>query len=123
MSAERGFSLIEVIVALAIVGFALSAGAAAIGSGMIGHDAARDAGTALAVAEARLAAAGVTAPLEESRAKGVFADRFDWQMTVAPYDDARPWRLYRVAVSVAWRSGHRRRELALSTLRLGPAPP
>jgi len=127
-----GFSLIEVLIALAIVGLALAAAAGTFGAGVAGHAAARDAATALAVAEEKLAGAGVTAPLRESRSEGSFADRFDWQLTVASYDDPAKdrlaganatLRLYRVAISVAWQDGHRQRQLALATLRLGRVPP
>lgn len=129
---ERGFSLLEVLIALAIVGLALAAAAGTFGAGLLGHEAARDAATALSLAEGKLAEAGIAAPLGESRSEGSFANRFDWQVTVAPYDDPSEdrlaatndgWRLYRVLVAVAWQDGRRRRELTLATLRLRPTPP
>jgi len=101
-----GFSLIEVLVALVITGLALT--------------------------EEKIAAAGVTEPLRTGRSGGLFATRFQWQLSVEPYRDEssagfdRPLvelQLYRVAVTVAWRDGHRQRALALDTLRLGVPPP
>jgi general secretion pathway protein I len=128
-----GFTLIEVLVALAIVGLALAAVAGAFSNGLMGHEVASEADRALALAEERLALAGAAAPLRAGTARGTFAGRFDWQTTTAPYEDddktadpairpAAALRLYRIAVSVAWRDGHRQRQLALSTLRLGPSP-
>jgi general secretion pathway protein I len=126
-----GFTLIEVIVALAVVGLALGAIAGVFSNGLLGHQVAADADAALALAEERLALTEATEILRPGASSGRFADRFDWQTTIAPFDDApdpapRPaisLRLYRIAVSVAWRDGHRSRQLALSTLRLGPPPP
>jgi len=133
MSARRrsaGFTLIEVLVALAIVGLALGAAAATFGNSLTAHETAADAEAALAVAEEQLALAAASP--RPGNAVGTFAGRFAWRTTIAPYDDggnkaADPPHslpvLYRVAVSVAWRDGRRSREVALSTLRLGPAPP
>jgi general secretion pathway protein I len=131
MSGERrltGFTLIEVLIALAIVGLALGAVAGVFSNGLIGHETASDAEAALALAEEQLALA--SAPLQPSARSGIYAGRFAWQTAVSPYDDGGKEadmpdslpRLYRIAVSVAWHDGHRSRELSLSTLRLG-APP
>jgi|SRR5271163_4031725 len=128
-----GFTLIEVLVALAIVGLAMAATAGVFSNGLLGHETASGAEAALALAEERLAVVGGASVLQPGAQKGVFADRFAWQTTISPYEDAGdgkqldppkdPLRLYRVAVTIAWRDGHRARELSLSTLRLGSAPP
>jgi general secretion pathway protein I len=129
-----GFTLIEVLVALAIVGLALGALASVFGNGLMGHDTAAGAEAALALAEERLAMAAVPGSLRPGTDKGVYAERFAWQTTVSPYEERgekdKPFaepkglpRLFRVAVSVAWRDGHRSRQLSLSTLRLGAAAP
>jgi prepilin-type N-terminal cleavage/methylation domain-containing protein len=128
-----GFTLIEVLVALAIVGLALATISGVFSSGLVAHEAASDTEQALAVAEERLALAGADATLRPGIDKGIFAGRFAWQTTISPYQEgggAKPInqqkdepRLYRIAVSVLWRDGHRSRELALSTLRLGAVAP
>lgn len=127
---QGGFTLLEVLVALAVVGLAMGAIAGVFSTGLIGHETASAAETALAVAEEQLTLAGA-AP-HPGASKGVYAGRYAWRTTVAPYEDggkaaadalnALP-RLYRVAVSVAWNDGHRSREVSLSTLRLGPVLP
>ena len=123
-----GFTLIEVLVALAIVGLALAAIAGVFTQGLIGHETASDAEAALALAEERLALAGST--LQPGANSGTLAGRFAWKTTVSPYTDngktadlpnSLP-RLFTVAVSVAWQDGRHSRQVALSTLRLG-APP
>ncbi|MBV9863383.1 MAG: prepilin-type N-terminal cleavage/methylation domain-containing protein [Alphaproteobacteria bacterium] len=132
---SAGFSLIEVLVALAILGLALGAVAAVFGNGLLADRAVGDVDTALAVAQQRLEAAGVTEPLRTGNSEGVFAGRYQWRLAVAPYDDKDRrrggaddsdlpnLRLFRIEAIVAWRDGVRARQIALATLRLGPAPP
>jgi general secretion pathway protein I len=124
-----GFTLVEVLVALAIVGLALAAVAGVLGNGLTAHETVSGAEEALAVAEEQLTLAGTA--LRPGTASGTYAGQFAWQTTVAPYADATDKTadvptslppLYRIAVSVAWRDGWRSREVALSTLRLGLPP-
>ena len=125
---NAGFTLIEVLVALAVIGLALGALAGAFSNGLTGHKTAADAEAALALAEERLALA--SAAIRSGRDGGNFAGRFDWQTTVSLYEDkdktadaiAPPPRLYQVAVTVTWHDGRRGRQVVLSTLRLGPPP-
>jgi general secretion pathway protein I len=128
--AVAGFTLIEVLVALAIIGLALGALAGVFSTGLAGHETASAAEAALAVAEEQLALA--SAEPRPGAASGVFANRFAWHTAITPYADsdakapdapsALP-SLYRIAVSVAWHDGRRTREVSLSTLRLGAAAP
>lgn len=127
------------LVALVIAGLALAAVAAVFGTGVIGHETAADANTAMALAEEKLAGAEAVSNPRPGRNGGVYAGRFDWQVSVAPYDDpderaaasnpalgiaaATTLRLYRIETSVSWREGRHRRQVALSTLRLLPVPP
>lgn len=126
---HSGFTLIEVLAALAIIGFALGAIASVFGQGLTAHETASEAEMALAVAEEQLALA--TATPHPGAANGVFANRFTWQTNVAPYQDVADKTadapsalppLYRIAVSVAWHDGRHTREVSLSTLQLGAAP-
>lgn len=133
-SAASGFSLIEVLVALTIVGLGLAAAAGMLGVGMRGHDTARDVAAASAFAEDLIAQTGITDRLQAGETHGSFAGRFEWARSITPYND-RPSDtdrvlnsdtvppLYRVTVAVAWEDGRRRQRITLSTLRLGPAPP
>lgn len=131
--------------ALVIAGLALTAIAGVFGTGLLVHQASDEVATALTLAEGKIAAAGAGEALRPGRSEGVFAGRYSWELTIAPYDDrqdadrqdasrqgkaaavgAQPLsalRLYRIAAAVAWREGARQRRLALATLRLGPSPP
>ena len=134
-SNTAGFSLIEALVALVIVGLALTAIAGVFGTGLMGHQVSDEAATALTLAEGKIAMAGATEPLRSGRSQGVFARDFHWELTIAPYDDRQDkaalgfdppptsLRLYRIAAAVAWSEGSRQRRLALATLRFGPPPP
>ena len=126
-----GFSLIEVLIALAIVGLALGATATVYGNGYLSHGAAQDVDTALALAEQKLDATGVTETLRPGHEEGSFDTRFRWQMAISKYEDrgaasdemATGLRLFHVGITVLWRDGLRERQIALSTLRLVPQPP
>jgi len=131
-SAERrraaGFTLLEVLVALAVVGLTLAAVAGVFGNGLLGHEAASDAEAALALADERLSLAGAVPALRPGTESGIFAGRFAWQTTISSFDDSSDSKvtrqpiappLYQIAVSVTWHNGRRSRLLALSTLRLG----
>jgi general secretion pathway protein I len=129
-----GFSLIEVLVALAVAGLALAAIADTFGGGLLAQRAGAQAATALTLAEEKIASVGAAQPLRAGTSGGDFAGDFHWQLTVIAYQgqperdaaaaeraDER-WRLYRVEATVAWRDGGRRRHLTLATVRLGPPP-
>jgi general secretion pathway protein I len=128
-----GFSLIEVLVALAIVGLILGAAAGVFGSGLAAHETAADVDTAVSLAQSKLAEGGIAELPDPGTKQGVFAGRFAWRLTVAPYVEpadttantaagaplaAPAVRLYRITAQVAWRAGRHERRLALSTLRL-----
>jgi general secretion pathway protein I len=130
---SAGFTLIEVLVALVIAGLAMTAIVEVFGNGLVAHETASSAETALALAEEKLTLASVAAPLRPGSDKGIFAGRFSWQTTISRFadgDDAkRPIQpdgnplLYRIVVAVEWRDGRRGRQVTLSTLHLGTATP
>jgi general secretion pathway protein I len=125
---SAGFTLIEVLVALAIAGMAIAAIASVFGNGLIGQKVASDAHTALALAEEQLTLAGAKSALHPGTEKGTFAERFAWQTTISVFTDGKDAKtvvqpdgaplLYRVVVDVDWRAGRHSQKLSLSTLRL-----
>jgi general secretion pathway protein I len=127
---NAGFTLIEVLVALAIIGLALGAVASVFSNGLTAHETVSDAEAALAVAEEQLALAAASP--HPGASNGTYGGRFAWRATVAPYTDPSDKSpdapttlppLYRVAVSVSWQDGRHSRALSLTTLRLGAASP
>lgn len=127
-SPERtgGFSLIEVLFALAVVGLALGTAATVFRAGLIGNETASGVDRALELAQAKLDEAGADPPLQPGVSTGAFGP-FQWRLSIVRSDDdeaeAAALPLFRIEARVLWRDGVRQREVALDTLRLGPAAP
>ncbi len=120
---DRGFTMIEALVAFVIVSLVLGAGYAGMAGGLKATARAEDALDKLAQAEAVLARIGVEIPLDPGET--VLAEE-PWEIRVAieahRRDDALLWdrlglRPYAVAVSVSGGTGA---PVTLETLRLGP---
>jgi len=127
-----GFSLVEALVALAIVGLILAATASVFGTGLSGHVAASDVDTALALAEEKLDTAGVVEALRPGTSEGTFADRFRWRLVVTRYEDKASstadspglaFGLFHIETTIGWRRGGHERQVTLATLRLAPTSP
>lgn len=119
---EDGFTLIEMLVALAILAMALGTIFAVFSQDMARQQADRDAMRARVIAETLLTQARTSAAAPAPSDGGTTADGFHWQVTAAPYggdDDRVSWRFVPVEIhsTVQWdESGHTRR-LTLATLR------
>jgi prepilin-type N-terminal cleavage/methylation domain-containing protein len=137
MRDERGFTLLEVLVASVIAALMF---AALLQTALSGIRAVRSAGayeTAMALARSHLAMLGRNAADEAGDSHGSDGP-FDWRVQVKPEavassgagivnwylhkDEARA-TLYAVSVTVSWQSEGRRRELRVDTKRLGFASP
>lgn len=127
---ELGFSLIEAIVALAIVGLALGATAGAFSTGLQGQQTAESVNGALALVESKIAEAEASPALRPGSSEGVSGGRYKWRVTITPYRDGNAGtvekpdaasRLFRIAATAEWRDGHRQRQISLATVRLSPA--
>ncbi|HZH44613.1 MAG TPA: prepilin-type N-terminal cleavage/methylation domain-containing protein [Lysobacter sp.] len=128
MRRQRGYSLLEVIVA-----FALLAGALALLLGALSNatrqvaDADRS-GRAALHAQSLLDQLGVGTPLRPGRSEGTFEQgTYRWTLQVAPWQDptrpdgqpvdpAAP-RLLEIALAVEWEHAGRAQRLQLHTLR------
>jgi len=121
---ERGFTLIEVIVAFAIVAMALSAVFQIFSTGLRGAVVTEAYNTATLLAESKLTAMGIEEPLAAGDQAGAFENGYRWQTTVRPYDDGGAMvapeliSAFEVTVTVSWDGLMRERMVSLSTLRL-----
>jgi len=125
---ERGFTLLEALVALAILGVSLAAVYQAFGTGLRNDHQARLYEEAVALAEIRMAQVGTELPATAGRGSGEEGD-LRWTLLVQPAEDeplqVQPslLRLMAVTVEVSWpqRAGESR--IALSSFRLAAPPP
>lgn len=128
MPKDRGFSLIEILVAFVILSVTLAVIMQIFSGGLRNIQRSDDYGRALYLAESRLAALGVEQPLREGVMSGELDRRFHWQVQVQPYRETATdesqlkFVLYRATVAVGWDDGGRAHRLELSSLRLAPKP-
>ena len=121
----RGFSLIEILVAFTIAAMALGVVSRIFGRGVVTTVQGAEYAQAVAVAESRLAAAGLpgAGPGSES---GRVDRKYDWDRTVDDYagapagGTAPPLPLREVTVEVSWRSHGRINHIELHTLKPEP---
>ncbi len=130
--AQTGFSLLEVVVALAILGLALGVLLEIFGSGLNSAELTSRYAQAATIAESHLASAGADVPLQPGDTSGSVNDAFHWALSIKPYDDpqAQPQmdtplglmrvQLFEVVARVSWSDYGKEREVVLSTLQVGP---
>ena len=123
VSLESGFTLLEVLVAVSIVGFAL---VILLRLHLLSLDAtlaAQDLSTAVLLAQGKMATFLAQSPQageDEGQFDGPDLERFTWTTSVARYDLDPEDRdgsvgVRRVTVSVHWREGNRNRSYHLET--------
>jgi len=123
---ECGFSLLEVLVAFAILSISLGVLLQVFATGLRNAGLADDYTRATLYAESVLAAIGRETPLTEGERSGPVNDRFSWRSTVSAYTEGLPdpekirARAYRVNVEVYWPGLAQNRSVVLETLRLAP---
>lgn len=119
---ERGFTLLEVIVAFAVVALALGAVFQIFSTGLRSAVVTENYNMATLLAESKLTAMGIEAPLAAGDQSGTFANGYRWQTTVHPYDDegvvSEVISAFEVTVTVTWGGLTRDRMVSLSTLLL-----
>ena len=129
---ERGYSLIEVIVAFALLALALTLLLGTLSGAARQVRWSGDAGRAALHAQSLLDQVGVGEPLRAGQRDGDFDDgRYRWTLAITPWTDpALPPaiaidptapRLYAVSLSVQWGDGRPGEQLQLRTLRLAAA--
>lgn len=124
---QRGYSLLEVLVAFAILALAVGTILSLFATGLRNTAVASDYARALTLAESQLAYFQGIDPLqlESGESEGV-EEGFSWHSRISPYDDvaaaSSASRLYRIDVDVNWEGNGKPRSVQLSTLRIGKAP-
>jgi len=136
MDAERalqggGFTLLEVVVALAIAAIALIGLFPAAGGGLVAVDTAARAEEAVQRAQSHLAAVGRDAALVQGEFTDDDGGGYHWRLRVRPVanrqapsadgNSAANTTLFDVEVAISWPGRNGDRSVVLRTLRLGTA--
>jgi general secretion pathway protein I len=124
----RGFTLIEVLVALAIAAIGMAFFLSATGVGLNNTSIADQSIEATRLAQSHLAQIGLAMPLKQGAYSGDDGRGFRWRVEIAaPMTHARSAEaqsaatgLYPVEVGESWQSGFTRREVVLHSERTGP---
>lgn len=124
---EAGFTLVEVIFALAILALSLSVLLSVISNGIRQTDRAQGLAQAGLLAQSLLAKVGTEVPIQEGGTAGESPGGFRWQVLIEPYGDAAdregwPVAAYAVSIEVRWGEPSQERLVTLTTLRLVSKP-
>lgn len=126
---QRGFSLIEVLVAFSLTALSLGVIFQIYAKGATATILADEYTLALAIAESKLAGMPADVALHPLGKQGREHDKYDWELTVDDYavdgwNAGLPpsWSLVSVNVGVSWQSRGKLRQVNLQTLKPRIAP-
>jgi general secretion pathway protein I len=117
---DAGFTLIEVLVAFAILSVCIGSLFLIFQTSLHRGEAAAAERSATAAAQALLATVGTDIPLVDGERSGTLPPGLRWQVVIRPYGDPDPQRLlpmvpHAVSVTVWWGGSH---SITLDSLRL-----
>lgn len=127
-SDDRGFTLLEVIIAFVIMALILGTTFNTFSSGLRGAALSGHYAGAVVRAESQLALLDQTEPLPVGITTGRFGRFYSWRSEIAPVvpdetqaPDDGPYRLYHMALTVFWGKGSDARSVTLRSYRLKAA--
>jgi general secretion pathway protein I len=132
---NRGFSLLEVLVAFVILGLVLGVLMEIFSSGLRNVGRATESQRAVLLAQSKLASVGIETALREGESNGDFDGGFRWQLSIKPFKESQesqaefvdpsgviapilPVTLLEVEVRVLWGGSEPPRMISLKTLRM-----
>ena len=122
---DAGFTLVEVIVALAMLSVGLSVLLGQISSGLLRTANAERMAEAGSLAQSLLAEIGTDLPIKAEERYGQFPNGYRWRLKMRQYGGAKeraewPVGLYVISTEVEWDEGTQQHSFGLTTLRVGP---
>ncbi len=132
MRTDRGFTLLEVLIAFVIAALAMGALFSGTVSGLDATAVAAKYDEAISLAKSHMAAIGRGAPIAPQQTSGADGENFTWhlrikeaasrQLVLSDQDranDIKPSRavLYDIVVTESWKAGGRTRQVTLATRR------
>lgn len=122
---ERGFTLVEVLIALAILGVSLGVILTTVSESLSRTRRGEQELAATALAQSLLARAGADVALKEADVKGESANGLTWRLKIDEYgndEERTAWEAnpVRVVATVSWLEAGEKRSIALETLKLFP---
>lgn len=126
---NRGFTLLEVLVAFSIAALALGVMYRIYAKGTTSAILGKEYAQAVSIADSKLAAVGVDESLNTDQASGTENDKYEWQMSIndyVPNEDQnsgleQPLQLKEIQLVVSWNSMGKRHSFKLDSLRPVPA--
>ena len=118
--APHGFTLLEVIIALAILGIGFALAMELLATGVRSAKASEDYTQAVLLVRQKMAEIAVTRNIEGSADAGEFDGGFRWASEIQPLEQEEdlPARLYSVRVRVMWSGRRGEKSVDLQTLRM-----
>jgi general secretion pathway protein I len=121
---DDGFTLVEVIVAIAILSVGLSVTLGMTSGSVRQLGKAKKVAEAGALAQSLLARVGTELHVKEGESNGQFPNGYAWRLKISKYGDAAererwPVGAYVVSAQIEWEDHEEKRDFALTTLRLG----
>jgi general secretion pathway protein I len=125
VSEEAGFTLIEVIVAIAILSTGLGILLSTMSHSLQQVAQAEKMAEAGSLAQSLIAGVGTELPFREGESGGQFPNGYRWHLAMHQYGDPKerdvwPVGAYTISAEITWADGPHLRFYSLSTLRLGP---
>ena len=119
---EAGFTLVEVIVALAMLSLGLGLVLELVSNGLGRISSAEKMMEAGSRAQSWLSEAGTEFPIRPQWRDGQYPGGDRWHLEMQPYDKGDPASavsLYLISAKIEWDEGSKKRTYVLTTLRLG----
>ena len=126
---KKAFTLLEIMVAIAILGIALTIILQQFSTGLKTVTVTRDYTKALIHAREKLEEFCLAKKLSETEESGEFEDGYKWRVVIAPYEEENKTKtsteflllsMYKVTSSVSWEGGNKEKKIELATVKIVP---